>query len=851
MIYSASFNKILRFQGDIVTQTPEQARVVQAAIDCAAWESGANAWVPSRAIALRHWLAMHYEQLILEPQSNDLMGHWPLATQTQEQFFWERAIDSVATFSGDDAARAVPMMRAARALIYEWQLGDRWAREAQDEGVQTFIDAHRKYAEVLRDAGFQDAVDLAAALSRTSERRAAQSPWLSHGFINPPPLYRTLVARRANQVELATAPPDRAEIFDDASEEIGAAFTWAEQCASEPGARVAIVARQEWMSHPATRRAIAALAQRNIGVVSELRTSAATQPLIGEALALLAWEREASWLQWSQLIRAVSISGAREEASARAIFDTQIRAKGRYRLTVSEVMSELERHPDVELLRITFKRVLELSDRAPAKQSVQSWLRHFETLLNVCGWPGDQPWSVSQELQVRVWRQAVAQLAELHGLLGEVSRREALARLRKIVAALTMPRAGHQRNIYLVGLEAAFALQPTCVWVARLNHNALLPLPKTSALIPRYVQRHHQVPGTQRQAERAAQVALYRALFHGAQCSVISISPDSEGLISIPVSQFPEFDGQAKSARADVDDGQSVALEAISDYRGAALETREIKRGITFFADQAACPFRAYARHRLNARALEEPQPGVSPLDRGRVVHHALALFWARVRTSNQLRDMAPNTRAELIESAVEDGIRTLHLATDLDRELWLLERQRLKALIEEWLSVEMGREGFQVKAVEQSGTVRIADFNFRVRVDRVDVDAEDRGLLIDYKTGQTAARDWEVPRPDSPQLPLYAVSEAVGRVEAIAYGKVVASKMSLKPYPPREAESAVLWQEQLDQWRDAFEALAGEMRNGHAAVMPKYGYQTCRHCDLMDVCRVATGLSAADRDHE
>jgi len=41
--------------------------------------------------------------------------------------------------------------------------------------------------------------------------------------------------------------------------------------------------------------------------------------------------------------------------------------------------------------------------------------------------------------------------------------------------------------------------------------------------------------------------------------------------------------------------------------------------------DQAACPFRAFAAHRLGAEGLQFPHTGLDALERGTLVHRVLA----------------------------------------------------------------------------------------------------------------------------------------------------------------------------------------------------------------------------------
>ena len=52
---------------------------------------------------------------------------------------------------------------------------------------------------------------------------------------------------------------------------------------------------------------------------------------------------------------------------------------------------------------------------------------------------------------------------------------------------------------------------------------------------------------------------------------------------------------------------------------------------------QSRCPFRAYAQLRLGAEPLETPVPGITPRERGRLLHRALELLWRRLGDSRGL----------------------------------------------------------------------------------------------------------------------------------------------------------------------------------------------------------------------
>src|SRR5205814_9816260 len=103
------------------------------------------------------------------------------------------------------------------------------------------------------------------------------------------------------------------------------------------------------------------------------------------------------------------------------------------------------------------------------------------------------------------------------------------------------------------------------------------------------------------------------------------------------------------------------------------------------------------------------------------------------------------------------------------------LERERLAKLADEWLRLEKTRKGFQVMAIEEKRTLSVAGLEFSSRIDRMDrlLEGEGGHVLIDYKTGyRVTPKDWAPPRPDDPQLPLYAVA-APEALSAVAFSKL------------------------------------------------------------------------------
>jgi hypothetical protein len=131
--------------------------------------------------------------------------------------------------------------------------------------------------------------------------------------------------------------------------------------------------------------------------------------------------------------------------------------------------------------------------------------------------------------------------------------------------------------------------------------------------------------------------------------------------------------------------------------------------------------------------------------------------------------------------------------------------------------------------------------------------------VVIDYKTAEHHAEQWDGDRPEEPQLPLYAVT-ARDPVAGVLFGILKAGKTgyrgrvdgwdraaveALVPGVRADREGMPM-AARIDGWRDVLERLADEFRGGVARVDPRDGKRTCTYCDLSTLCRIGEHRSTA-----
>jgi probable DNA repair protein len=309
-------------------------------------------------------------------------------------------------------------------------------------------------------------------------------------------------------------------------------------------------------------------------------------------------------------------------------------------------------------------------------------------------------------------------------------------------------------------------------------------------------------------------------------------------------------------------------LDAITDNQGPALSTRKAFSGGTgLIKDQALCPFRAFAHHRLRAAGLDVPDVGIDNLSRGTLAHTVLELFWNGVGDQSALLGLDEAALTARIQVAVDTALERLEKERrhDLPARQRQIEAGRLLTTTRQWLAVEARRGAFQVTAAEKNHQIKVGNLTIRTRIDRIDELADGSTAVIDYKTGRPDPSQWLDERVTEPQLPLYCLGRDHGSIGAVMFAEV-RSKVGECGFRglARETESwpgaksrkleALFgekgWQsldDVLSHWDRVLPALGDDFSRGEAAVDPVGFELACQYCDLTGLCRV---LEQQKADH-
>jgi hypothetical protein len=197
--------------------------------------------------------------------------------------------------------------------------------------------------------------------------------------------------------------------------------------------------------------------------------------------------------------------------------------------------------------------------------------------------------------------------------------------------------------------------------------------------------------------------------------------------------------------------------------------------GSNIIKAQSINPFDAFAKHRLKIRTLADVVMGFSAIEKGNILHQALAFLWQHLQTQCQLLSIDNSALTLLVSDVVHVEINTIikHKRHHFGDAIIQLEAERQTELILKWLAYEKTRQPFAVKSIEESYKIKIKGYSLHLRLDRIDEinpviktaaelfkpkpdQPKPFHLIIDYKTGQCSLNDWGGDHPNDPQLPFY-----------------------------------------------------------------------------------------------
>ncbi|MEE4296125.1 MAG: PD-(D/E)XK nuclease family protein [Wenzhouxiangella sp.] len=575
-------------------------------------------------------------------------------------------------------------------------------------------------------------------------------------------------------------------------------------------------------------------------------------PLVSDLLLLLRLNSYSlSQIDAGRLLQSPYLRGAESEAHARLETHALLLTEAPYEITFEELARTCQR-AEADQLALALRAFVQERKKTPRSTWPSDWVAQFQKELDTVGaGHGRSLDSVEWQVLSR-WHELLEQFATLDSTLDQpISRTRAL----RLLTEQARNTAFRQRNpgcpVEILGVEEALGSAFDHLWITTLDSAHWPGAVRRDPLIPASLQiplPQASTEGCVRQAEQDLSRLLECGRRHRLSYAIGSDEAPLEPCRLLPDVLIQKAEGHIANEVAPL---ENLGEDTVGP-KGLAGRTAG---GVSLLKDQSACPFRAFARYRLDARALNPPRPGLDGAARGSLRHWALETFWQDLSGREALKALSPSDLEERIAEASEQALQRL---TRKYRRTLIgaardLEKTSLTRLLRRWLAIEKDRTlDFRVQQPEQSIDLEFGGLKLTARVDRID-ETDAGHILVDYKTGDAQRSNWlPDPRLADPQLPAYALSQSP-RPVAISFVKLRPDQLSFEGLSEANLEikgvqrvgqdsgcwkQAEDWAALLAAWQDNLDSLGQAHLNGKAAVDPRKP-DVCRYCQLHALCRI------------
>lgn len=841
----------------IITANRRLATHLHAAFNLAQQEKNL-AWVSPSILPLSQWLSSYWSQ-----SNNTAL----LLDSMASRLIWQSILRKDSTdFPLLDYTRAAEQAQQAWELLQQWCLPLATLENTQSDDIKAFLRWARQFQQLCEEKNWTDAALLPVKIQSLLARSDFVPPHRLYtvGFDSFPPSIKALldtIAQRAERITPTDLPPtNMCQCLElaNAEAEFRVMAQWARaRWKKNPSKTIGCIVPELLSERSLVERIFKETFQDAFDQAINIAGghSLLDFPIIQTALSVLDLlsNRPLERHQLTLLLLSPYLQSGISEKLDRASLDRYLRRSHEPLFTLTSLLAQTSALLLAPLLSKRLRNAetaLQLSVDSPAYPS--EWAEIFVARLEYLGWPGERPMD-SQEFQlVSQFQQQFRHYAGLDWLLGQQTHHEALETLRQLIGEALFQTESHQSaTIQVLGILEASGLHFDELWVTNMNDDIWPRMPSPNPFIPVQLQREYGMPRSSANHERDYAQQIMARLRHSTTRLVASYSlqkQDEQRELS-PSPLLRDFEAvtlcdlglsepQAPKAKPQ--------LEKWQDDQAPPLQPDEVVRGgASILQRQAECPFRAFAEIRLQAKPFEELDWGLSPAERGTLVHAVLAEVWRRLGNSATLKNLAPESLSLLVESAVSDSLNEEKFSQNKENlSLLTLEKQRLHQLVLQWLALEQEREPFSVTAIEQPCQLTMQGLTLYLQVDRIDTLSDGSQLIIDYKTGSPSPSSWFGDRPDEPQLPLYALQNPE-QVRGLAFGQVRAQNIKFNGLTAEAGQLPGVktidmnWGVLIEQWQTTLNQLTEDFCLGKAAVDPKKFPTTCTYCHLASVCRI------------
>lgn len=849
--------------GIVVAASDRAARSAQMAYHRRRRAEGATAWPAPPIQSWTAFVSSAWEQLAHDERM--------ILNSAQELELWSGIVGrerSLITALDAPRRRMARLAMDACALLcaYAPRFLRESARSAWDRDAGAFSRWLSAFNEACIGGSFVSqsrlAVDLVPILQGDS---AARPPILLLGFDRLLPIHATLFEAWGTSRQPEPGPKSSDIHFyaaRDEEAELAACASWCtQQLALKPDARLLVVSQDIADRRGEVERAFLRATPPGSAQLFEfsLGVPLLQIPLARAAFLLLRWldspltETELDWF----FALGYMTSGPQEALTLQAHMRS-LRRRNRARPDWTlDTFLRSGQLPPAWLRRITRTEHLLSAARGRIRTPLE-WAALVPDLLHAVGLPAERTLSSAEFQAWQRWEYALEGIASLGFDGRRIAWSDFISSYERILETTLFAPESTDAPIQIVGPGESAGLTGDGIWFLGCDEDSWPASGSAHPLLPLSIQREFGMPHASPRHDAELATSITSRLIASAPVVTFSYASQKEEAEARPSRIVAQ---QADSpppipAHLNVQFSATPIAITFEDTSRVPFAPGKAPGGAFVLTAQSQCPFRAFATSRLGARPWEPAEFGLSASQRGLLIHEVMHAVWAGPPDGFlTLHDLLACTDKHAFVSAHVD--RVLAQMPDdtrlrMPRQYLALEATRLTRVVTEWLDYEAGRHPFTVVETESARTVSIAGLSLDLRLDRTDQLRDGSLLVIDYKTGNVSPRDWDLPRPNDVQLPLYAGFACSTQPGGLLFAKLRAGQLE---FAGRTADATgtllgnlgrntglvrkPLTPEQLADWRDYIEQLARDFLAGRADVDPRDYPKTCDTCGLHAICRI------------
>lgn len=562
-------------------------------------------------------------------------------------------------------------------------------------------------------------------------------------------------------------------------------------------------------------------------------------PLVAHALTWLnLGTTSISPLQASLLLQSPYLGYAKEEFPSRSQFLQDSSLLQNQSFSVQNLIQDLQNQ--VPKLAKLLSRITPYPEQA----TVQEWIHVFQNRLNSMGYPGDYGLNSENYQCFNRFSGLFDEFRQLNLISDVLEQKEAIESFALLAHNTVFQAQKHNSPVQISGLLEASGCEFDSLWVMGLTDQCLPKKPRLSAFIPPVVQRELQMPHSLPARELSFAKQTLQRFIRGSNETVFSYSKlqgDTPNLPCALIIDFPSY----SIVSMPINNLRHLCLVPHTEsYLIPILPNENISGGTALLSNQAKCPFKAFAEHRLKAKPQLHTSDGLDAKEKGIIIHKVMELLWRELGSQKELLNLSPIVLEQQIEQAIKSALTNAiqQYSDSFPKLVQDVEILRLKRLVMSVLEWEKQRPEFEIAALEESYTLNLAGLDFAVRVDRLD-QVQDSKWVIDYKSSLPSSKPWNEERPSEPQLLLYTLLDKEINtllLMQLKTGKVLCNglsenKLDIKGISSLKKDES--WEDRRDVWHEQLTHLAEEFKMGHCPPQPA-NTTFCEQCNFQDLCR-------------